>query len=122
MKINLSKQVFAVIGASRDTGKYGFKVFMSLKADGHKVYPVNPKASIIQGFKCYPSLSELPEKPDVVVTVVPPGIALAAVKEAARLGIQKVWMQQGSESAQAIDFCKQKGLTCITNTCIITKI
>ena len=111
---------FAIVGASRDTSKYGYKVFLSLKKSGYKVYPINPNAKeLLGGLRCYSSLKELPEKPDVVVTVVPPKIALKTVKEASKLGITKIWMQQGSESEEAIEFCKQKSINCTTNTCII---
>ena len=68
----LSKRVFAVIGASRDKNKYGYKIFADLRSAGYKVYPVNPNAESIDGVKCYPSLSSLPEKPAVVDFVVPP--------------------------------------------------
>ena len=111
---------FAIVGVSRDTRKFGYKVFSSLKKSGQKVYPINPNAKgHLGGLKCYGSLKELPEKPDVVVTVVPPKIALKAVKEASKLGITEIWMQKGSESEEAIEFCKQKSIYCTTNACII---
>ncbi|MEM4804135.1 MAG: CoA-binding protein, partial [Candidatus Nezhaarchaeales archaeon] len=62
------RNVFAVVGASRDPQKYGYQVYRDLKSAGYKVYPVNPNAQEVLGDKCYPSLKELPAKPDVVVT------------------------------------------------------
>ena len=38
------------------------------------MYPVNPNAKEILGDKCYPSLENLPIKPDVVDVVVPPKV------------------------------------------------
>jgi len=63
--------VFAVVGATPKREKYGYKIFKSLKEAGYKVYAVNPNHEEIEGERCYASLSELPEKPDVVDIVVP---------------------------------------------------
>ena len=39
--------VFAVVGASRDPGKYGHQVYKDLRAAGYTVYPVNPNVEEI---------------------------------------------------------------------------
>ncbi|MEM3422894.1 MAG: CoA-binding protein [Candidatus Bilamarchaeaceae archaeon] len=109
----------AVVGASREKEKFGYKIYLTLKKQGFVVYPVNPKADKIDKDKCYPSLSSLPQKPDVVITVVPPKITEQVVIEAAKLGIDKIWMQPGSESEKAIALCKEKGIKFIAYTCFI---
>ena len=109
----------AVVGASRDKEKFGYKVYTTLKRDGFSVYPVNPKADNIDNDRCYPSLSALPIKPDVVITVVPPKITEEVVKEMLKLGIDKIWMQPGSESPSAVDFCKKNKIKVITNLCFV---
>ena len=38
-----SRNVFAVVGASRYPEKYGSRVYSDLKAAGYRVYPVNPR-------------------------------------------------------------------------------
>jgi hypothetical protein len=86
------KNIFAVVGASRDPRKYGYQVYKDLRNAGYKVYPVNPNAEEILGDKCYSSLENLPTKPDVVDIVVPPEVAEETVKICKRLGITKVWM------------------------------
>ena len=60
------KNVFAVVGASRDPKKYGHQVYKDLRKAGYHVYPVNPNADEILGDRCYPSIEDLPVKPDVV--------------------------------------------------------
>ena len=116
----MKNKSFAVVGVSRDESKYGHQVFLNLKGRGLKVYPINPKIKkISRDITCYPSLKDLPETPDTVVTVVPPKITVLIVKEAAILGIKTIWMQPGSESKEAIDYCKRKNIKCITNMCII---
>ena len=101
------RNVFAVIGVSRNKEKYGNKVYFDLKHAGYTVFPVNPNFSSISGERCYPRLTNLPILPDVVDIVVPPKITEETVKECKDLGIEKVWMQPGSESKKAIEFCEE---------------
>jgi len=116
-----SKNVFAVIGVSRDPEKYGHKVYKDLKKAGYTVYPINPKAESIDGDKCYNSLRELPERPDVVDIVVPPKITERIIKECKELGIKRVWMQPGSESEEAISFCKENNIEVIHSVCVMVE-
>ena len=104
------KNVFAVVGASRNPQKYGHQVYKDLKNAGYEVYPVNPHASEILGDRCYPNLENLPNNPDVVNVVVPPKVTERIVRICKKLGITKVWMQPGSESETAIKFCDDNDL------------
>jgi hypothetical protein len=115
------KNIFAVVGASRDSRKYGYQVYKDLRNAGYKVYPVNPNAEKILGDKCYSSLENLPTKPDVVVIVVPPEVAEETVKICKRLGITKVWMQPGSESETPIKFCLEKGIQILYGLCVMVE-
>lgn len=115
------RNVFAVVGASRDARKYGYKVYEDLKSAGYKVYPVNPNVKEILDDKCYPSLEELPVKPDVVNVVVPPEVTENLVKTCKKLGITKVWIQPGSESEKAIKFCKENGIDVIYGVCVMVE-
>ncbi|RJS80529.1 CoA-binding protein [Candidatus Bathyarchaeota archaeon] len=115
------KNVFAVIGASRDPKKYGHQVYKDLRKAGYKVYPVNPNADEILGDKCYPSLESLPEKPDVVDIVVPPKITEQIVKTCKKLGIRMIWMQPGSESEAAIRFCEENGMDVVHGVCVMVE-
>jgi len=76
---------------------------------------------MVEGDKCYHSLSEIPLKVDVVDTVVPPHITEQIVKECKEIGINKVWMQPGSESEKAIIFCKDNGIEVVYDNCIMAQ-
>ncbi|NYT13551.1 MAG: CoA-binding protein [Candidatus Methanofastidiosa archaeon] len=115
------KNVIAIVGASDNRDKYGNIIFRDLRDAGYKVIPVNPNADIVEGEKCYHSLSEIPIKIDVVDTVVPPHITEQIVKECKKIGITKVWMQPGSESEEAIVFCKDNGIDVIYENCIMAQ-
>ena len=115
------RNVFAVVGASRNPEKYGHKVFRDLRDAGYKVYPVNPNAEEILGVKCYPSLKDLPETPDVVDLVVPPKVTEKVVRECKELGVRMVWMQPGSESEDAIKFCVENGMEVVHGVCVMVE-
>ncbi|MEO8839266.1 MAG: acetate--CoA ligase family protein, partial [Herbaspirillum sp.] len=63
----------AIIGASKDTAKRGFRAIQTLLDDQFvgDIYPVNPREHEILGLPCYPSLSEIPGNVDLVVICTP---------------------------------------------------
>ena len=63
----------AIVGASRHHGKIGYEILRNLKEYGFKgaVYPLNPKAETIQGFKVYSSVPDIPGSVDLAVIAVP---------------------------------------------------
>ena len=113
------KNVFAVVGVSKESEKYGNKVYFDLKRSGYTVFPINPNASNISGDRCYPKLRKLPTLPDVVDIVVPPKITEKTVKECKDLGIGKVWMQPGSESEIDIKFCRENSIKLLYGVCVM---
>ena len=113
------RNVFAVIGVSNNKEKYGNKVYFDLKNAGYSVFPINPNSSSISGERCYPRLTNLPILPDVVDIVVPPRITEMTVKECKDLGIEKVWMQPGSESDEAIRFCRENKIKVLYGMCVM---
>ena len=110
----LSEKNIAVVGVSRTGKGFGYTAYKELRSKGYNVYSVNPNAHDIEGEKCYPSLLALQGKVDAAVLVVPP-----FVKDAHSAGIKKIWMQQGSESDEAIVFCEESGIDVIHNECIL---
>jgi len=80
---------------------------------------VNPNAGEVLGDVCYSNLVTLPVRPDVVDVVVPPKITEQVVKTCEELGIRKVWMQPGSESEEAINFCRKNGIAVVHGVCVM---
>ncbi len=111
--------VIAVVGVSRNKEKYGYKIYKALKNAGYKVYPINPNADRIEGDKCFPSISSLPVKVDVVITVVPPKITEKVIREMAELGLKKLWMQPGSESDEVIEKARSLGIKFVAKMCFV---
>ena len=109
----------AIVGVSADQKKWSSKIYNELKSTGYSVYAINPKHKKIGLDICYPNLEVLPEKPNTVITVVPPNITEQVVEQCRKLGIKRVWMQPGSESEKAINFCKNNNIKVIYNACFV---
>ncbi|TCK98484.1 hypothetical protein EDC19_0906 [Natranaerovirga hydrolytica] len=112
---------WAVIGASTNPDKYGYKIYKKLKKHEYNVYGINPKNDTLEGDKLYQSLSELPEKVDVVNFVVNPKIGIEAVKECAKLGIKYIWLQPGAESDELIQLAQAEGIEVI-QACVLVAL
>lgn len=79
----------ALVGASEREGSVGRTVMWNLLSSpfGGTIYPVNQKRSNILGVRTYPTLADLPERPDVVVITTPATSVPAILREAVALGI-----------------------------------
>lgn len=115
----LKQKSLAIIGVSRGGKKFGNACYKELKAHGYQVFPINPHAEMIQGERCFSSLSALPEPVGGVLLTLPPVEAEKAVKEIAGSGIKRVWMHSGTESEKAIRFCQDNGIGVVHGECIL---
>jgi len=113
---------YAVVGATTDTAKYGYRVMTHLKSAGLPVVGVNPKYTEIEGIPVFPTLADVPEKPNVAVFVVPPVVGLALLDQVKAVGITKVWFQPGAESDEVRAKVDELGLNGMTDgSCIMVE-
>jgi len=115
----LAQQTVAVVGVSRSGKKFGNAASRELRTKGYRVIPVHPEVESIGGERCYPSLKELPEPVGGLLVVVPPAQTEQVVRQAAEAGIRRVWLQQGAESAAAIKYCQDHGMSVVYGECIL---
>jgi acyl-CoA synthetase (NDP forming) len=79
----------AVIGATKKVDKAGHVIFKNFAANKQRgvfkgeLYPVNPNEDSILGFKCYPSITHIPEEVELIVVIVPAKIVPSIMEEAA---------------------------------------
>ena len=115
----LASKKIAVVGVSRKKQKFGNTVYRELKKKGYEAYPVNPYMRVVDGDICYPDISSIPDKPEAVLLSITPDKTEAIMPEILNAGIKKVWMQQGSQSEVAVQFCEENGIDCVSNECIL---
>jgi predicted CoA-binding protein len=92
---------YAIVGASANHSKYGYKVFHDLQSAGLTAIPVNPKLTELDGASAVAAIENIQPLPDVAVMIIPAEIGLAVMERAAAAGQKKFWFQPGAES-QAI--------------------
>lgn len=109
----LESNIWAVVGANTDPSKYGNMIYRKLRSRGYRVYPVNPLYDMVEGDKCYRSLSELPEEPDVINFVVTPKRSMEYIKEAKRLGIEYLWFQPGASDEKVMKKVEELNLSAV---------
>lgn len=63
----------AIVGASTKSNKPGGRPVRALRNRGYagKVYPINPAYEEVEGYRCYPSLLDVPDDIDLVVISLP---------------------------------------------------
>ena len=126
----LNPRSIAVVGASPRMAYGGRMLAASLKAsDRVNIYPVNPRYEEVQGVKCYPSVSSLPETPDVVCVVVSSAQVLDVLKESRDKGsrsaivISAGFSERGTPEgrdlqAQIGSFARESGLRISGPNCL----
>lgn len=80
----------AVIGASDKPGKVGRVVLENVIHSGYSgaVYPVNPSHRELFSLKCYPSVIDLPEAPDLALVIVPAALVQGVIEECGERGVR----------------------------------
>jgi len=120
----------AIIGASQNPDKVGYKILFNLKRSGYQgtIVPVNPNADSILDFKSYKSLDEFSGTIDLSVIVVPRKAVMDAVKASIAKGAKAVsvitagFKEQDHEGAelekQLATLCKESGVYLLGPNCL----
>ena len=120
----------AVIGASRERGTIGAELFHNLIAHGFAgvVYPVNPRAPVVQSVRAYPDLAHLPGPVDLALIAVPAAQVLEAVRACAAHGVQGVvvisagFKEVGDEGAarerELVEVVRAHGMRLVGPNCL----
>jgi len=126
----LNPRSIAVVGASPRMAYGGRMLAAALKASERvTVYPVNPRYEEVQGIKCYPSVTSLPETPDVVCVVVSSGQVIDVLNESHRKGtkaavvISAGFSERGTQEGrdlqgQVAAFARESGLRISGPNCL----
>jgi len=119
MEAFFNQPALAVVGVSRSGKKFGNMAFQELKQRGLKVYPVHPEAEQVEGVDCYHDIASLPKEVGGVLVIVPPAAADTVVRQAHAAGIRHIFLQQGSESPAALEFCRENGIGLVSGHCVM---
>ena len=117
-EILATARTIASVGLSSNPQKESYEVGEYLQRAGYRVIPVNPTATEILGQKSYASLSDVPEKIDVVQIFRKPEDVPPVVEEAIRVGAKAVWMQEDIVNEEAAARAREAGLQVVMDACM----
>ncbi|MCU0471800.1 MAG: CoA-binding protein [Bacteroidales bacterium] len=115
----IAVEPIAMVGVSRNPKKFGFAAFRELKEKGMDIIPVNPHAEVIHGAKTYPDLKSLPDSVQGLVIMTPKSQTAGVVREAREKGFKQIWIQQMSETKDALKELEGSGINYISGQCIL---
>jgi predicted CoA-binding protein len=107
----------AVVGASRDPYKAGGSVPAGLQQRGFRIIPINPFADELFGERVYRSLSEVPERIDLVDVFRPSQDAAEIARQAVAVGAKALWLQLAIRSPEARRIAEAAGLDYVEDEC-----
>jgi len=113
----------AVIGAGRRAGGVGRAILHNVVTGGYqgRVYAVNPHAACVEGIRCVPSVTALPEPVDLAVIAVPSRAVPAVADACGRRGVKAlVVITAGLDALQGADLlatCRRYGMRLIGPNC-----
>lgn len=86
----LAPDSVAIVGASTDPTKRGYKAMVGLIKEGYvgAIYPINPKADMILGVKTFPSIDALPGPVDLALICTPANTVPDLIRQCGRKGVK----------------------------------
>jgi acetyltransferase len=85
-------KAICIPGASTKEKSIGYELLKTIKAYGYKgkVFPVNPKAEDILGYKCYHAIEEINDAIDLAIVVVPKQFAEPTVESLLKKNVKSI--------------------------------
>jgi len=113
----LALKIWAIVGLGNNPERAAYGVAKVLQNKGHRIIPVYPRAETVHGEVGYKSLSDIPEKIDVVDCFVNSERVGEIVDQAIAIGAKAVWLQLDVIDEAAFARAKAAGLIAIMDRC-----
>lgn len=108
----------ALVGVSANPLRSSNFVATYLVRTDLQIYPVNPNYEEVLGLRCYPSLADLPEVPDIVDCFRRREDLPGVVDQAVAVGAKTVWFQLGLRNDDAARVAVEAGLDVVQDRCL----
>ncbi|MDX9789500.1 MAG: CoA-binding protein [Candidatus Kapaibacterium sp.] len=115
----LELNTFGIIGVSSNTHKFGNNIFRELIAKNYKVYQIHNLHKILNNHECYSNPVDIPEKIEGLIISVRKDRVKQIINDYHNQGIENFWIQQGSESSEVKEFCKERKIKAVHGKCIL---
>ncbi len=115
----LAVQPIAMAGVSRNPKKFGRVAYEELTRKGLNIIPINPNIESINGTTCYADISHLPAEVKSLLIMTKKDQTAKVVEDALARGIKNIWIQQSSDTPEALALLKGKDVNLVTKQCIL---
>ena len=115
----LETKEIAIAGVSRNPKKFGRMVYDHLKKREFKLYGMNPNTDSIDGDPCFHAVADLPANVNRLLVVTPKSQTFDVVQAAINRGIKSIWIQQSTETPEAIELARKNDVDLIYKECIM---
>jgi hypothetical protein len=85
---------------------------------GYSVYPVNPSYDEVLGQKCYASLTDIPDRIEVVDCFRRAEDTPELARQAVAIGARVLWLQLGVVNEEAAQIAREAGLEVVMDHCM----
>lgn len=111
-------KTIAVVGLSPNPARPAFRIARALQGYGYRIVPVRPKVDAVLGEKAYASLADVPDRIDLVDVFRAAEHVGPLVDECLRLGLTRIWLQDGIVNQAAAAKAVAGGMTVVMGRCI----
>jgi uncharacterized protein len=111
----------AVVGLSPDPSRPSNNVGQYLVDRGYEVFPVYPRGEEILGRPVHRRVQDIPGGVDIVDVFRPGEEVDEVADDAVAAGAKVLWLQVGVVNEEAVARARAKGLTVITDRCIMAE-
>jgi predicted CoA-binding protein len=114
-------KTIAVVGFSPRPERPSHRIARGMQLRGYRIVPVRPAISEGLGEQAYASLPEVPASDAIdLVNVFRNGAEVMPVVDACiRLGLKKIWMQEGCINDEAAQKAHDAGMRVVMDRCIL---
>ena len=117
-RILKDSRTIAVVGLSANWFRPSYFAAKYMIEHGYRVIPVNPQYTEVLGQKCYASLSDIPEKVDIVDCFQKTERILPLAEVAIAIGAKVLWQQIGVTNEEADRRVRAAGLDSVMDRCV----
>lgn len=119
IKAFMGQKHIAVVGVSAKSTKFGNSIFKELKSKNYQLYPVHPTLGQFEGVSCYQTIAALPDEVTALIICTKPENAITLVKAAVEKNIRHIWLQQGAQTDEAVQYAHDHNLNLIHRECVL---
>jgi predicted CoA-binding protein len=112
-------KTIAVIGLSDNRFRPSYGVSEYMQNQGYRIIPVHPRVETVLGERVYRSLSEIPDKIDIVNVFRRRDAVPAIVDEVIALKLPVLWLQETVVHEEAAEKARKAGIKVVMDLCIL---